>query len=132
MRWVSSYLAFPPLRRRKLSIAGLRAGTEARSLCCSSFQIKAGFDLIGERDDSRYISVALVRGSPLADVIRYPRPLEPGLSSRTRFRCVPAAVRPAHDGYFITGSGEVNIFLEFAPLRTYNISDCEANCIDLR
>ena len=96
------------------------------------FQIEAGFDLIGERVDSRYISVALVRGSPLADVIRYPCPLEPGLSSRTRFRCVPAAVRPAHDGYFITEGGEVNIFLEFAHLRKYNISDCEANCIDLR
>src|SRR5699024_10479361 len=43
----------------------------------------------------RYISVALVRGSPLAGVTRYPCPVEPGLSSRTGFRLMPAAVRPA-------------------------------------
>ena len=41
----------------------------------------------------RYISVALVRGSPLAGVTRYPCPMEPGLSSRTDFRLVPAAAR---------------------------------------
>ena len=44
----------------------------------------------------RYISVALVRGSPLAGVTRYPCPMEPGLSSRTGFRLVPAVVRPTH------------------------------------
>ena len=44
----------------------------------------------------RYISVALVRGSPLAGVTRYPCPMEPGLSSRTSFRNVPAVARPAH------------------------------------
>ena len=43
----------------------------------------------------RYLSVALVRGSPLAGVTRYPCPGEPGLSSRTAFRLVPAAARPA-------------------------------------
>ena len=41
------------------------------------------------------ISVALVRGLPLAGVTRYPCPVEPGLSSRTGFRPVPAVVRPA-------------------------------------
>ena len=41
----------------------------------------------------RYISVALVLGSPPAGVTRYPCPMEPGLSSRTRFRAVPAAAR---------------------------------------
>ena len=45
------------------------------------------------RSLGRYLSVALVRGSPLAGVTRYPCPAEPGLSSRTAFRLVPAAVR---------------------------------------
>ncbi len=48
----------------------------------------------------RYISVALVRGSPLAGVTRYPCPVEPGLSSCTGFRLVPAVVRPTHGAYF--------------------------------
>ena len=39
------------------------------------------------------ISVALVRGSPLAGVTRYPCPVEPGLSSRTGFRLMPATIR---------------------------------------
>ena len=47
------------------------------------------------RSLGRFISVALVRGSPLAGVTRYPCPVEPGLSSRTAFRLVPAAARPA-------------------------------------
>ena len=47
----------------------------------------------------RYISVALVRGSPLAGVTRYPCPVEPGLSSCTGFRLVPAVVRPTHGAY---------------------------------
>ena len=45
------------------------------------------------RSLGRFVSVALVRGSPLAGVTRYPCPAEPGLSSRTAFRLVPAAVR---------------------------------------
>ena len=45
------------------------------------------------RSLGRFVSVALVRGSPLAGVTRYPCPVEPGLSSRTAFRLVPAAVR---------------------------------------
>ena len=52
--------------------------------------------LTGRKNCRRYISVALVRGSPLAGVTRYPCPVEPGLSSCTGFRLVPAVVRPAH------------------------------------
>ena len=62
-RRVSSYLAFPPLPAD--------AQTPSR----------------------RYISVALFLKSPSAGVTRYPRPMEPGLSSRTGFRHVPATVR---------------------------------------
>ena len=40
----------------------------------------------------RYISVALVLMSPSAGVTRYSCPVEPGLSSRTAFRLVPAAI----------------------------------------
>ena len=43
----------------------------------------------------RSISVALFLRSLWAGVTRYPCPVEPGLSSRTAFRLVPAAVRPA-------------------------------------
>ena len=43
----------------------------------------------------RYISVAIVLKLPSAGVTRYPCPLEPGLSSRTAFRLVPAAIQPA-------------------------------------
>ena len=57
----------------------------------------------------RYISVALVRGSPLAGVTRYPCPMEPGLSSRTGFRLVPAVVRPAHASILIIFHYQVNI-----------------------
>ena len=80
MRWVSSYLAFPPLPRRIFSAVNMLQSAE--------YTVR------------RYISVALVRGSPLAGVTRYPCPAEPGLSSRTGFRLVPAAVRPAHVRYF--------------------------------
>ena len=52
--------------------------------------------LTGRQASRRYISVALVRGSPLAGVTRYPCPVEPGLSSRTGFRLMPAVVQPAH------------------------------------
>ena len=62
-------------------------------------------------DARRYISVALVRGSPLAGVARYPCPAEPGLSSRTAFRLVPAVVRPAHR----------RLFYSFYPAKSTNI-----------
>ncbi len=61
-RRVSSYLAFPPLPRRRRSEAG------------------------------RYISVALFLKSPSAGVTRYPCPVEPGLSSWTGFCLIPATV----------------------------------------
>ena len=48
----------------------------------------------------RYISVALVRGSPLAGVTRYPYPVEPGLSSRTGFRLMPATIQRTCVKYF--------------------------------
>ena len=48
----------------------------------------------------RYISVAFVRGLPLAGVTRYPCPMEPGLSSRRAFRLLPAVVRPSRNGDF--------------------------------
>ena len=59
----------------------------------------------------RYLSVALVRGSPLAGVTRYPCPMEPGLSSSTGFRPVSAVVRPAHTaGIVLNFKREVNKF----------------------
>ncbi len=42
----------------------------------------------------RYLSVALVLGSPPAGVTRYPCPMEPGLSSQGSFRRSRATVRP--------------------------------------
>ena len=67
MRWVSSYLTFPPSPAPK---------------------------------SRKSISVALVRGLPLAGVTRYPCPVEPGLSSCTGFRHMPAVVRSAHILHF--------------------------------
>ena len=43
--------------------------------------------------DGRYISVALFLKSPPAGVTRYPCPVEPGLSSWTDFRPVPATIQ---------------------------------------
>ena len=54
----------------------------------------------GKVPPRRYISVALVRGSPLAGVTRYPCPVEPGLSSRAAFRPAPAVVQPARKADF--------------------------------
>ena len=59
----------------------------------------------------RFISVALVRGSPLAGVTRYPCPVEPGLSSCMGFRPVPAVVRPAQACILIILPLQVNPFL---------------------
>ena len=65
------------------------------------------------RRNQRYISVALVRGSPLAGVTRYPCPMEPGLSSRTGFRLMPAAVRPARRTFypFLSGQSTKRLYL---------------------
>ena len=45
------------------------------------------------RAGRRYISVALFLKSPSAGVTRYPCPVEPGLSSWTGFRPVPATIQ---------------------------------------
>ena len=58
----------------------------------------------------RYISVALVRGLPLAGVTRYPCPVEPGLSSCISFRSIPATVRIA-TAILATNQLTVNIFV---------------------
>ena len=47
----------------------------------------------------RYISVALVLGSPPAGVTRYPCPVEPGLSSPGTFRFPAAAVQSGCERY---------------------------------
>ena len=107
-RRVSSYLTFPPLplqlscngkggkaipselhplrrgdRTRKAGLAGPLShdpprGAQRRMALTSTVQLQW-----------RYISVALFLESPPADVIRYPRPVEPGLSSWTAFRHCP-------------------------------------------
>ena len=75
-------------------------------------------------DARRYISVALVRGSPLAGVARYPCPVEPGLSSRTAFRLVPAVVRPAHRRIFYSFSfAKSTLFLVIRWKKGYNKLD---------
>ena len=51
----------------------------------------------------RYISVALVLGSPPAGVTRYPYPVKPGLSSRSAFQPLPAAVRPGRGNIVAQG-----------------------------
>ena len=65
------------------------------------------------RSLGRFVSVALVRGSPLAGVTRYPCPMEPGLSSRTGFRLMPAAVRPARRTFypFLSGQSTKRLYL---------------------
>ena len=79
----------------------------------------------------RYISVALVRGFPLAGVTRYPCPVEPGLSSRTGFRPVRAAARPAARTFYPArrhksiripppGAPRANKVIVFAPPWGYN------------
>ena len=94
MRRVSSYLAFPPLQQKR----------KAYPL--------------------RYISVALVRGSPLAGVTRYPCPAEPGLSSRTGFRLVPAAVRLTCAAILNEKKTIVNIILVNKVQKRYNTTCC--------
>ena len=78
--------AFPPLpRRHKLHIPLFAASGKARSFRCASSPQKSTAFLgtpYGDMEPRRYISVALFLGSPPAGVTRYPRPAEPGLSSR--------------------------------------------------
>ena len=60
------------------------------------------------RSLGRYLSVALVRGLLLAGVTRYPCPVEPGLSSRTGFRLMPAAAWLSRTGILPVQSALVN------------------------
>jgi hypothetical protein len=69
----------------------------------------------------RYISVALVRGSPLAGVTRYPCPVEPGLSSRTGFHLMPAVIRPACSFILHIFQAHVNIIVVITCFWYYNI-----------
>ena len=55
----------------------------------------------------RYLSVALVLGSPPAGITRYPCPVEPGLSSSAAFRHASAAVRPGRGNIIVQKGGNV-------------------------
>ena len=90
MGWVRSYRTFSPLLvdTSFLSFAPPQAAGLSSFRCVSS---PHGLD-----GAERYLSVALVLGSPPAGVTRYPCPVEPGLSSRTGFRLVPAAAWLSH------------------------------------
>ena len=70
---------------------------------------------IPHESHGKSISVALVRGLPLAGVTRYPCPAEPGLSSCTCFRKVPAVVRSAHDLAFIR-NGFGFLIIQYRPI----------------
>ena len=61
----------------------------------------------------RYLSVALVLGSPPAGVTRYPCPAEPGLSSRGAFRPPPAAARPGRGSIVADYGAIVKVFSPF-------------------
>ena len=118
--------AFPPLRRRKVrspafprGSRGLRAKTAFAPLLLLSPRkrrafVGTPFDFSPGGGSTRYISVALVRGFPLAGVTRYPCPVEPGLSSRTGFRRVRAAARPAAE-YFTPPCRPKSIKLLYLP-----------------
>ena len=87
MGWVRSYRTFSPLLvdTSFLSFAPPQAAGLSSFHCVSS---PHGLD-----GAERYLSVALVLGSPPAGVTRYPCPVEPGLSSQGAFRPSCAAVR---------------------------------------
>ena len=60
----------------------------------------------------RYISVALVLGSPPAGVTRYPCPVKPGLSSPGAFRPPAAAVQPGCEQYCTANNPDCQIPLQ--------------------
>ena len=68
----------------------------------------------------RYLSVALVLGSPPAGVTRYPCPAEPGLSSSSAFRHESAAVRPGR-GNIVTQESQIVKHLANFPHGAYTI-----------
>ncbi len=80
-------LTIPPLTG---GIAHLLAGMSF----IPSNPLTLGFDGNPLKGTQRYLSVALVLGSPPAGVTRYPCLAKPGLSSRSGFHLPPAAVQP--------------------------------------
>ena len=70
--------------------------------------------------NQRYLSVALVLGSPPAGVTRYPCPAEPGLSSSSAFRHESAAVRPGR-GNIVTQESQIVKHLANFPDGAYTI-----------
>ena len=70
--------------------------------------------------NQRYLSVALVLGSPPAGVTRYPCPAEPGLSSSSAFRHESAAVRPGR-GNIVTQESQIVKHLANFPHGAYTI-----------
>ncbi len=78
-----------------------------------------GAPIMGAR---RYLSVALVLGSPPAGVTRYPCPAEPGLSSRGAFRPPPAAVRPGRLD-IVTDSRKIVKYLAKSFFASYTIGE---------
>ena len=70
--------------------------------------------------NQRYLSVALVLGSPPAGVTRYPCPIEPGLSSSSAFRHESAAVRPGR-GNIVTQESQIVKHLANFPHGAYTI-----------
>ena len=70
--------------------------------------------------NQRYLSVALVLGSPPAGVTRYPCPAEPGLSSSSAFRHESAAVRPGR-GNIVTQESQIVKHLANCPDGAYTI-----------
>ncbi len=76
-------------------------------------QNQYGFAGARYRAARRYLSVALVLGSPPAGVTRYPCPAEPGLSSDRSFRLRPAAVCLTRTDYFTKAAGDCQGRLPF-------------------
>ena len=71
----------------------------------------------------RYLSVALVLGSPPAGVTRYPCPMEPGLSSSGAFRPPSAAVQPGRGNIVQHGTPNVKYLANsFVTLSTRMLS----------
>ena len=69
----------------------------------------------------RYISVALVLGSPPAGVTRYPCPVEPGLSSPEPFQASAATVQPGRGNIVLYQMGIVK-YLANSIVNRYTIS----------
>ena len=67
------------------------------------------------KEAERYLSVALVLGSPPAGVTRYPCPVEPGLSSSGSFRFPSAAVRPGRGFIVLHGEEKVKCLANSFP-----------------